>query len=106
MTERDSVLNNIIDRLVSTFQPDRIHLFGSKAGGEDTPHSDYDLMVIVHSSNQPSYKRSQLAYQSLRGIGTAVDVLVWTKNAFDSRLHLNASFPSTIVREGRLLYAA
>jgi hypothetical protein len=63
-------------------------------------------MVVVNSSNQPSYKRSQLAYQSLIGIGTAVDVLVWTKSAFDSRLHLKASFPSTIVREGRLLYAA
>jgi uncharacterized protein len=106
MMEQDPVLNNIVDRLVSTFQPDRIYLFGSKARGEDTPHSDYDLMVIVHSSNQPSYKRSQLAYQSLKGIGTAIDVLVWTKSSFDSRLHLKASFPSTIVREGRLLYAA
>ena len=106
MTKRDPVLNNIVDRLVSTFQPDRIYLFGSKARGEDTPHSDYDLMVIVHSSNQPSYKRSQLACLSLRGSGTAVDVLVWTRKALDSRLHLKASFPSTIVREGRLLYAA
>ena len=106
MMERDPVLNNIVEKLVSTFQPDRIYLFGSKARGEDTVQSDYDLMVIVNSSTQPSYKRNQLAYQSLKGIGTAVDVLVWTKNAFDSRLHLKASFPSTIVREGRLLYAA
>jgi predicted nucleotidyltransferase len=104
--ERDPILKNIVDKLVSTFQPDRIYLFGSKAKGEDTAHSDYDLMVVVNSSNQPSYKRSQLAYQSLIRIGTAVDVLVWTKSAFDSRLHLKASFPSTIVREGRLLYAA
>lgn len=51
-------------------------------------------------------RRSGLAYRALRGTGTAADVLVWTRRAFDERLHLRASLPSTIVQEGRLLYAA
>jgi hypothetical protein len=63
-------------------------------------------MMVVKSSPEPAYRRSQRAYAALRGIGTAVDVVVWTKADFDSRLHLKASFPSTVVREGRLLYAA
>ncbi len=29
----------------------------------------------------------------------------WTREAFDSRFHLKASLPSTIVREGRTVYA-
>jgi len=32
--------------------------------------------------------------------------VVCTRSWFDARLHLRASFPSTIVREGKLLHAA
>jgi hypothetical protein len=39
-------------------------------------------------------------------LGAAADILVWTREAFDSRVHLRASLPATIAREGRLLYAA
>jgi hypothetical protein len=34
------------------------------------------------------------------------DFLVWTRRRFDSWLHLKASLPSTVLREGGLLYAA
>ncbi|MFQ6103416.1 MAG: nucleotidyltransferase domain-containing protein [Candidatus Glassbacteria bacterium] len=103
---RDSKLREIVHRLVEAYKPERIYLFGSKARGDDGGESDYDIMVVVYSSGEPSYRRAQKAYRILRGIDTAVDVLVWTKQAFDSRLHLKASFPSTIVREGKLLYVA
>jgi hypothetical protein len=42
---------------------------------------------------------------ALWGTGVASDVLVWTAGQFDSRLHLAASLPATIIREGRLLHA-
>ena len=42
----------------------------------------------------------------LWGTGAAADVLIWTREAFKSRLHLQASLPSTVLSEGRLLYAA
>lgn len=103
---RDQTLSRIVDRLVDTFRPARIYLFGSKARGDEGPDSDYDIMVVVPYSTEPPHRRARSAYEALRGIATAVDVLVWTREAFDQRLHLKASFPSTIVREGKLLYAA
>lgn len=99
-------LAEIMRRLVNAYQPERIYLFGSKARGDFDPDSDFDLMVVVPDQSPPECRRSRLAYQVLRGTGTAVDVLVWTRQAFDERLHLTASLPSTVVREGRLLYAA
>jgi predicted nucleotidyltransferase len=104
--ERDRNLAEIVRRLVEAFHPERIYLFGSKARGDEGPDSDYDILMVVEASAEPAHRRAQRAYMALRGIGTAVDVLVWTKEAFDSRLHLKASFPSTVMREGRLLYAA
>jgi len=102
----DSKLTEITSRLVRACQPERIYLFGSKARGDAGPDSDYDLLVIVPDDASPERRRSRLAYQALRGTAVAADVLVWTRSAFDSRLHLRASLPSTVVAEGTLIYAA
>lgn len=106
LLRNDPQLGEIVQRLRTAFQPDRIYLFGSAARGEAGPDSDYDLMVVVRVADQPSYRLAQRAHSLLWGIGRATDILVWTREQFDSRLHLQASLPSTIVREGHLLYAA
>ncbi len=106
MQNDDAMLNEVLRRLIEVFQPERIYLFGSKARGDAGPDSDYDLMVVVADDTPPERRRSRLAYQALRGTRAAADVLVWTREAFDSRLHLPPSLPATIIREGRLLYAA
>jgi predicted nucleotidyltransferase len=100
------ILTEIIERLVRTYGPERIYLFGSTARGEGQADSDYDIMVVVPDDTPPDRRRIRLAYQALRGTGTAVDVLVWTRQAFEERLHLKASLPSTVVREGKLVYAS
>jgi len=101
----DHVLAELVRRLKEAFQPERIYLFGSKARGDTGPDSDYDLLIVVPDEASPELKRSRLAYQVLRGTRTAADVLVLTKDAFDSRLHLPASLPAIVAREGKLLYA-
>lgn len=107
LTEEDvSALMPIVERLIEAYQPERIYLFGSKARGDDGPDSDFDLMVVVPDNAPEDQKRSRLAYERLWGTGTAADVLVWTRGRFESRAHLRASLPGTILREGRLLYAA
>ena len=45
----------------------------------------------------------RLAYELSCGVGIAADILVVTRSHFESRLHLPASLPATVVREGRLL---
>ncbi len=101
----EQILAEMVRRLREAFQPERIYLFGSKARGESGADSDYDLLIVVPDEAPPEQKRSRLAYQALRGTRTAADVLVWTREAFDSRLHLPASLPAIVVREGKLLYA-
>jgi predicted nucleotidyltransferase len=102
----DPALIGILTRLVTAFEPERVYLFGSKARGEAGRDSDYDILIVVPDEAPPERRRSRLAYQALRGTGVAADVVVWTRSAFDARLHLRASFPATVVTEGRLLYAA
>lgn len=102
----DPVLDRIITRLVDTYRPERIYLFGSRGRGDSGPDSDYDLMVVVSEDAPRLLRRAAPAYEALWELHTAVDVLVWTREAFDSRLHLRASLPSTVRRDGRLVYSA
>jgi predicted nucleotidyltransferase len=107
LTEADArALARIIERLIEAYEPERIYLFGSKARGDYGPDSDFDLLVVVPNDAPEDRKRSRLAYERLWGTGTAADVLVWTRGRFESRVHIRASLPGTILREGRLLYAA
>jgi predicted nucleotidyltransferase len=103
---RERFLEEVVRRLVAAYEPERIYLFGSQARDDAGPDSDFDLMVVVPDDAPAERRRSRLAYQALRGTATAADVLVWPRQAFDERLHLAASLPATIVREGRLLYVA
>src|SRR6266516_377193 len=100
----DPTLAELLRRLEAAYEPERVYLFGSRARGEAGPDSDYDLLVVVPDDAPPERKRSRLAYEALRGTGIAADVLVWTRSALDSRLHLAATLPATVVREGRMLH--
>jgi predicted nucleotidyltransferase len=99
-------LADVVRRLIEAYAPERVYLFGSSARGDAGPDSDYDLLLVVPDDAAPERKRSKLAYERLWGTGTAADVLVWTRSSFDRRLHLPASLPATIIREGRLVHAA
>ena len=99
-------LAEAVRRLVEAYRPERVYLFGSVARGDAGPDSDYDILLVAPNDAPPERRRSRLAYEVLWGTGVAADVLVWTATQFDSRIHLRASLPATIIREGKLLYAA
>lgn len=105
-TAADPVLTDVVRRLVEIYHPLRIYLFGSTARGDAGPNSDYDVMLVVPDEAPPELQECDLAYRTLRGLRIAKDILVWRRTEFERRLHLKASLPSTIVREGKLLYAA
>ncbi|MGC2692443.1 MAG: nucleotidyltransferase domain-containing protein, partial [Desulfobaccales bacterium] len=43
----DQTIQELCDRIVREFQPERIILFGSYAYGNPTPDSDVDLLVVL-----------------------------------------------------------
>lgn len=102
----DPLLAEVVRRLVEAYRPERIYLFGSVARGDAGPDSDYDLLVVVPDDAPPERRRSRLAYEVLRGTGTAADVLVCTRSYFERRRMLKASLPATVIGEGRALHGA
>ncbi|HEX5417303.1 MAG TPA: nucleotidyltransferase domain-containing protein [Chloroflexota bacterium] len=102
----DPILNEIVHRIVAAVHPDALYLFGSRARGDATEESDYDILLVV--PNQPEQLRpiQHRAYLSLSGLGIAVDVVVMNRESFNRRRRAFSSLPATVEQEGRLLYAA
>jgi hypothetical protein len=106
LLEQDPVLCAMVDRLVDALHPERIYLFGSRARGDARPDSDYDLLAVVPESDLAPHRRDVLAFRALCGVGAAKDVVVYTRAEFESRRRVVSSLPATVLREGRLVYAA
>ena len=106
MLDGDRKLCEVTKRLIHAYRPERIYLFGSMARGDARPDCDYDLLVVVSDNVESERRGSRLAYIALRGTGAAADVFVSTRARFEARTHVLASLPATVLREGRLLYAA
>ena len=100
----EPVLDEIVRRLKTALNPEQIFLFGSRARGEAGPESDFDLLVVVATSALPRYRRDQLAFRALRGVGVSKDVLVYTRDEFARGAKVPASLPATVLREGKLLH--
>ena len=102
----DPILQDVVKRLVDAYHPNKIYLFGSRARGSASSASDYDLLLVVSEEADRKLKMAGKAYEALWGIKVPVDVVVWTDNEFNKRLHLSNSLPAVVTREGTLLHAA
>jgi uncharacterized protein len=90
---------------VTAFHPDNIYLYGSRARREAGPDSDYDLMLVVSSSQIPRYQGDQQAFQALCGLGVPKGIIVLTRAEFAAGQKVICSLPATVLREGRLCAA-
>ena len=99
-----SSVEKIISQLIEGLKPLAIYLFGSYARGDATSDSDLDLLVIVEQSNQPRFRRSQKARALITEKSISKDILVLTKKEWEDGLKVVCSLPSTVNKEGKLLY--
>ena len=95
-----------VERLVDTFHPERIYLFGSQARGTPRPDSDVDVLVIVPATEVPTYRLAARAYAELARLRLPLELVFMTRAEFDAREPAATSLPAVVLREGRLLYAA
>jgi predicted nucleotidyltransferase len=100
------VLPEIVRRLVDAVAPQRIYLFGSRARGDFTQDSDYDVLVVTRPADGHGREVVRKAHSALVGLGAPRDIVVVTSDWFERRRSVVASLPATVEREGRLLYAA
>lgn len=97
------LLNDIEQRLVAALDPEQIFLFGSYAYGEPTEHSDIDLLVIVPHSDEPSYRRAQVAHGAMSGFEMPTDILVMTRAEVNRKATVPSSLVTLVLRKGKVI---
>ena len=68
-------LKKAVKIIVQIAHPEKIILFGSRARGNHTLHSDYDLIVLKKSLRKQR-ALTQKIYLNFKNIGAPVDVIV------------------------------
>jgi len=102
----DEALIEEAGRRLSRAAPDaEVVLFGSRARGEARDDSDLDLVVI-----EPDFEHRGDEYvrlrKELRGLGVAVDLIVYRKREADEWRGVPGTFLHGALGEGRVLSAA
>ena len=102
--DHDELLyREIVRRIVSVADPERVIVFGSRARRDHRPDSDRDLLVIQESS-EPRYKRARALYGALAPLPLEVDIVVYTPQEVAEWRGVAEAFITTATREGRVPY--
>jgi len=103
----DEMLNSMAQSIVRQVAPEQIILFGSRANGNEAPHSDVDLLVVEkepfgkHRSRRAELRKIR---QALSPFHIPKDILVFS---MDEVNHWKSSVNHIIghaCREGRIIY--
>ena len=98
-----TLLDEIVCRIVDVADPEKIILFGSQARGDAGPNSDIDLLVIEKEVDDV-YEEGYRVRAALRGIDSAIDVMVRSLAYFNQYRDTLGCVIADAAAEGRTLY--
>lgn len=101
----DEIINEVKDRLVQQFHPQRIILFGSQARGTADPKSDIDILVICPFEGNRRRLMVKMD-RALKGLPIARDIMVLTPEEFERDREIPGTIARPAWKEGKLLYEA
>lgn len=98
-----TLIEEMVRRIVETWNPDQIVLFGSYARGTAGPDSDVDLLIVMALSEERRNIRLGIR-RALSGMGLPKDIVVVTPEEIERYREC----PGTVIRaalgEGKVLY--
>ena len=104
--KRIKVLMPFLRKVEKEFHPQKVILFGSRARGDHSKESDYDLLIIADDfHNIHVHDRMTAAYQLKRNIAVAMDLICLTPEEFTTRKK-KIGVIQAAAKEGKVLYSA
>ena len=101
----ETLLNEVVRRVLTVARPDRIILFGSAATGQMTQDSDIDLLVVEPEPANPR-DRSVRIRRALGDVQYPVDVIVMSSERFEETKNIIGGIAYPAQKYGRVLYEA
>lgn len=105
-TENRAVIQEIVQRLVAGYAPEKIILFGSYAYGQPDADSDIDLLIIK-ATQERFFERLDTVRRVATGTHphTPFEPIVLTPEEVEQRLKVEDQFLTEILQKGEVLYA-
>src|ERR1700752_4592459 len=105
--ELQGIIQNILEKLITEYAPQKVILFGPYADGEPHADSDIDLLII-----KETYERFIDRWVTVRRILSdpgriiPLETLVLTPEEVSKRLAIGNQFLAEIIEKGKVLYNA
>jgi predicted nucleotidyltransferase len=96
-------ISEIVNKIASGYNPDKIILFGSYATGNPNEDSDLDLFVIK-DTDLPRPQRTVQVRKMLYGSMIPIDLIVFTPKEIDESKENKFSFVYEVLITGKTLY--
>lgn len=100
-----NIIEEVKHRLVQTYSPVAIYLFGSYAWGKPHDDSDLDILVVVDASTEQRPQRSIPGLKALWGMEISKDLMVFTQEEFEKYAIDETTLCHKVKRYGKVLYA-
>ena len=97
-------IRKLSERIVREFHPERVILFGSRAGRDSRGDSDVDLLVVMRYQGHSARMAAEILNRVEPEFG--VDLLVRTPEEVRKRLAWRDPFFGEIIGSGKVLYEA
>lgn len=101
----ETVVGEVVRRVLSVSHPQRIILFGSAASGRMTADSDIDLLVLETSPSN-TLDESVRIRDALRGLDYPFDVIVMATGRFEATKDIVGGIAYPANKYGRTIYEA
>ncbi len=102
MITKDKI-SEVVNKIASGYNPEKIILFGSYADGKPTENSDVDIFVIK-DSELPRPQRTMQLRRMLFGSKIPIDLIVYTPNEVESEKDEKYSFVYEVLNSGKTVY--
>ena len=101
----ETLIEEIVRRILSVARPDRIILFGSAAAGGMTRDSDIDLLILEPSPGNTREESVRIG-NALRGLGFPFDVMVMAPERFEESKGVIGGLAYPANKYGQVIYEA
>lgn len=100
--EEEKKIQEITDKIVKKYHPEKIILFGSYAWGKPNKDSDVDFFIIKETEN--TREVAQDIRRSFFSFLFPFDLVIYTPEQFSKWKKLREPFLKKIIDQGKLLY--
>ena len=101
----ETLVDEIVRRVLSVARPDKIILFGSAATGQMTRDSDIDLLIVEPAPENIHEKRVEIR-GAVGDIGYPVDVIVMRTERFERTKRFIGGIAHPAHKYGRVIYVS